>query len=82
MLDEGCEWHHPDIEANLWINHPEDINSNGRFDSIAAPAGDLDGIPIAMTLDQIRQQFLEALSRKGEMVVAVRAAIRNVGLSR
>ena len=44
VLDDGCEWHHPDIEANLWINGPEDINGNGVFDSTPPPGGDLDGI--------------------------------------
>ncbi|HDR00095.1 MAG TPA: hypothetical protein ENN51_07430, partial [candidate division WOR-3 bacterium] len=44
VLDDGCEWHHPDIEPNLWINHPEDINDNGRFDPLPYPDGDLDGI--------------------------------------
>ncbi|MBN2538338.1 S8 family serine peptidase, partial [candidate division WOR-3 bacterium] len=44
VIDDGCDWKHPDIEANLWINHPEDINGNGRFDSLYAPDGDLDGI--------------------------------------
>ncbi|MFO7675837.1 MAG: S8 family serine peptidase, partial [bacterium] len=44
VLDDGCEWHHPDIEPNLWINHPEDRNGNGRFDSLPWPDGDIDGI--------------------------------------
>jgi len=44
VADDGCEWFHPDIEPNIWINHPEDINGNGRFDTLYAPDGDLDGI--------------------------------------
>ncbi|UCG44076.1 MAG: S8 family serine peptidase [candidate division WOR-3 bacterium] len=43
VLDDACEWHHPDIEPNLWINHPEDINHNQRFDTLPPPDGDLDG---------------------------------------
>ena len=44
VIDDGCDWCHPDIQDNLWINHPEDINGNGRFDTLPPPAGDLDGI--------------------------------------
>ncbi|MBN2536812.1 S8 family serine peptidase, partial [candidate division WOR-3 bacterium] len=44
VLDDGCEWHHPDIEPNLWVNHPEDANGNGRFDSLDYPEGDVDGM--------------------------------------
>ncbi len=44
VADDGCEWFHPDIEPNLWINHPEDINGNNQFDTLYAPDGDLDGI--------------------------------------
>ncbi|MFO7638475.1 MAG: S8 family serine peptidase, partial [bacterium] len=44
VLDDGCEWHHPDIEPNLWVNHPEDLNGNGRFDPYPYPDGDLDGV--------------------------------------
>ncbi len=44
VLDDACEWHHPDITANLWVNTAEDLNGNGRFDSLPAPEGDLDSI--------------------------------------
>jgi hypothetical protein len=44
-LDDGVDFLHPDVVANLWINHPEDINGNGTFDSTpAAMGGDMDGI--------------------------------------
>jgi len=43
-LDDGLDFYHPDIEANLWLNTPEDLNGNGRFDTLAAPAGDIDGV--------------------------------------
>jgi len=44
VLDDGLDLFHPDIEANLWINTPEDVNGNGRFDTLPYPDGDLDGI--------------------------------------
>ena len=44
VLDMGIEWHHPDIEPNLWVNAAEDLNHNGRFDTLPPPDGDLDGI--------------------------------------
>ncbi len=43
VLDDGVAWTHQDIGANLWINAAEDINGNGRFDSLWYPDGDLDG---------------------------------------
>jgi hypothetical protein len=43
-LDDGIDLEHPDIQANLWINELEDINHNGRFDTLPAPDGDIDGI--------------------------------------
>lgn len=43
-LDDGLDWTHPDILANLWINTPEDRNGNGRFDTLPYPTGDVDGI--------------------------------------
>jgi len=43
VLDDACEWHHPDIEPNLWINVSEDLNANGRFDTLPPPDGDMDG---------------------------------------
>lgn len=44
VLDDACEWHHPDIENNLWVNSAEDLNGNGRFDTLPAPDGDIDSI--------------------------------------
>ena len=44
LVDNGFEWHHPDLEGNIAINRAEDINHNGRFDSLPWPAGDVDGI--------------------------------------
>ncbi len=44
VIDDGADWPHPDIQDNLWINTLEDINHNGRFDSLPSPDGDLDGI--------------------------------------
>lgn len=43
-LDDGLDIFHPDIQANLWINAPEDINGNGRFDTLPYPDGDIDGV--------------------------------------
>lgn len=42
--DIGLDWHHEDITNGLWINGPEDINHNGRFDKGPPPNGDEDGI--------------------------------------
>ena len=42
VLDDGLDWVHPDIEANVWVNPLEDLNGNGRFDTLYAPEGDLD----------------------------------------
>ena len=44
VFDDGCEWHHPDIQPNVWVNRAEDANHNGRFDTLAYPDGDIDGI--------------------------------------
>ena len=44
VLDDGLDLGHPDVAANLWINTPEDINGNGRFDTLWYPDGDLDGV--------------------------------------
>ncbi|MFO7638187.1 MAG: S8 family serine peptidase [bacterium] len=44
VLDDGLDWGHPDIEANLWVCPLEDRNGNGRFDPEPYPDGDLDGI--------------------------------------
>jgi subtilisin family serine protease len=43
VVDEGIDYTHPDIAANVWINGLEDINGNHRFDPYAPPQGDLDG---------------------------------------
>ena len=44
-IDTGVDWDHPDIEPNLWINGPEDINGNGTFEPwSSASGGDLDNI--------------------------------------
>ena len=43
-VDGGTFWQHEDLNPNLWINSPEDINGNGKFDPGAPPAGDEDGI--------------------------------------
>lgn len=44
VIDDGLDWQHPDIEANLRIKAAEDINNNGRFDPSPPPSGDLDNI--------------------------------------
>ncbi len=43
-LDDGLDLGHPDIQANILINHLEDINGNGVFDTLWTPDGDLDGV--------------------------------------
>jgi photosystem II stability/assembly factor-like uncharacterized protein len=43
-IDGGTYWQHEDLSPNLWINSPEDLNGNGRFDPGPPPAGDEDGI--------------------------------------
>ncbi len=42
-VDNGVDLEHPDIQPNIWINRLEDINGNGRFDTLWSPDGDLDG---------------------------------------
>jgi subtilisin family serine protease len=44
VIDDGVECMLGDIQANIWINHAEDLNGNGRFDSTWYPDGDLDGV--------------------------------------
>jgi hypothetical protein len=44
VLDDGVDYRHPDLEANLRVNRAEDLNQNGRFDPEPAPEGDVDGI--------------------------------------
>lgn len=44
IVDSGVCWYHPDLEDNMWINGPEDINGSGRFEPESAyHGGDLDG---------------------------------------
>ncbi len=44
-VDDGFDWMHPDLGANVWINTLEDLNGNGVFDSTpASQGGDRDGI--------------------------------------
>jgi photosystem II stability/assembly factor-like uncharacterized protein len=43
-VDGGTYWQHEDLSGGLWINTPEDINGNRRFDPSPAPGGDQDGI--------------------------------------
>ncbi len=31
IVDSGVYYDHPDLEPNMWINEPEDINGDGRF---------------------------------------------------
>jgi subtilisin family serine protease len=44
IVDMGVDWTHEDLQNNFWINQAEDINHNGRFDSLPWPDGDLDGV--------------------------------------
>ncbi|MBD3169060.1 MAG: S8 family serine peptidase [candidate division Zixibacteria bacterium] len=39
IVDTGIYWYHPDIEDNMWINTPEDINGNGQFDNYPEDQG-------------------------------------------
>jgi serine protease len=39
LVDTGLDYEHSDLAANIWVNHPEDINDNGMLDS-----GDIDNI--------------------------------------
>ena len=39
IIDTGIDYHHQDLQANLWINSAEDLNQNGVLDS-----SDLNGI--------------------------------------
>ncbi|MDX2129783.1 MAG: S8 family serine peptidase [Chloroherpetonaceae bacterium] len=32
IIDTGIDYTHPDLLDNIWINTPEDINRNGRFE--------------------------------------------------
>jgi subtilisin family serine protease len=43
--DSGVDWMHPDLDSNIWINSAEDINHNGRFDTLwVSQGGDIDSI--------------------------------------
>ncbi|MEO0108421.1 MAG: S8 family serine peptidase [candidate division WOR-3 bacterium] len=45
VVDQGVDYTHEDIGANVWINDFEDINHNGRFDPIPeSQGGDLNDI--------------------------------------
>jgi subtilisin family serine protease len=44
IVDDGIDYNHEDLVDNMWINHPEDWNHNGRFDPYPIPGGDLDGV--------------------------------------
>ncbi|MFC1492638.1 S8 family serine peptidase [candidate division KSB1 bacterium] len=39
VIDTGIDYHHPDLENNVWVNEGEDINNNGEYD-----AADINGI--------------------------------------
>ena len=49
VIDTGIDWEHEDLRTQLWINSPEDLNGNKRFDPWPVSeirngiAGDLDG---------------------------------------
>ncbi len=44
VIDQGVDYGHSDLIGSFWVNRAEDINGNGRFDSLPAPEGDLDDI--------------------------------------
>lgn len=44
VIDDAVDIVHPDIARNLWINAAEDLNGNGKFDTLWYPDGDLDGV--------------------------------------
>jgi len=43
VIDTGIDYAHPDLAANLWINPGEDLNGNGRADSLDYNGIDDDG---------------------------------------
>lgn len=43
VIDTGIDYTHPDLTANLWINPGEDLNGNGRADSLDYNGIDDDG---------------------------------------
>lgn len=50
VVDTGIDFEHEDLKDQLWINSPEDLNGNGKFDPWPADtifegvSGDFDGI--------------------------------------
>lgn len=45
MIDTGVNYEHLDLVSRMWINGPEDINNNNRFDNMPdSLGGDLNGI--------------------------------------
>lgn len=41
--DTGVYYNHPDLQGNMWINGPEDLNGNGIFDTSDINGQDEDG---------------------------------------
>ena len=39
IVDSGVDWDHPEIQPNIWISTPEDLNNNSMLDG-----GDINGI--------------------------------------
>lgn len=39
IVDTGVYYDHPDLEPNMWINPPEDLNNNGIFDNFPENEG-------------------------------------------
>jgi len=44
VIDQGIDYGHQDLMGSFWVNRAEDINNNGRLDTLPPPEGDLDGI--------------------------------------
>jgi subtilisin family serine protease len=34
LIDTGVDYLHPDLQGSLWVNNKEDLNGNGRLDSL------------------------------------------------
>ena len=43
VIDTGIDYNHPDLRENIWINPGEDLNRNGRADSLDLNGLDDDG---------------------------------------
>ncbi|MFQ5583919.1 MAG: S8 family peptidase, partial [Calditrichia bacterium] len=43
VIDTGIDYNHEDLQRQLWVNSPEDINQNGRLDSLDVNGIDDDG---------------------------------------